>query len=76
MEKLRRICDEARKNADFGNGRFVRRLLEEAEMNLAQRLSMQDENQLSMEELTTLEEVDIEEPEKVKNVVRQIGFVG
>ena len=30
MEKLRRICDSARKEPDFGNGRFVRKVLEEA----------------------------------------------
>ena len=37
-EKCRRIFDEACKNAEFGNGRFVRNLLEQAIIKQSSRL--------------------------------------
>lgn len=74
MEKLRRNCDAARVNSDFGNGRFVRKLLEEAEMNLAVRIVNLPEEELTSDVITTIEASDIPEftPEQ-KNKPR-IGF--
>ncbi len=63
MDKLRGIYEEARKSTDFGNGRFVRKMLEEAEMNIAERLMDVEESELSKELLTTIEECDISEPD-------------
>ena len=38
MEKLKDNYEIAMQNDDYGNGRFVRKMLEEAEMNLAERI--------------------------------------
>ena len=73
MEKLRRNFDTARKNDDYGNGRYVRKLLEEAEMNLATRLS-DSEEELTQEKLTTIEECDIPDFKPNGNPGYRIGF--
>ena len=74
MEKLQHIYETARKNSDFGNGRFVRKMLEEAEMNLAVRIQKTDESQLTEELLTTIEVSDIPEPEIGRTRERKMGF--
>lgn len=73
MNKLRTEYEKANGNSDYGNGRFVRKMLEEAEMNLAQRVLASNESYLSAEMLTTIEEVDI--PEKKLEKKKSIGFV-
>ena len=47
------------KNSDFGNGRFVRKAIEESEMNLAIRLEDCDILSESTDVLTTIEACDI-----------------
>lgn len=75
MDKLRGIYEEARKSTDFGNGRFVRKLLEEAEMNIAERLMDLDESELKPEMLTTIDVDDISKPELKKCEKKStIGF--
>ncbi len=75
MEKLRKNYESARVNSDYGNGRYVRKLLEEAEMNLAERVSQLCESEITTQLITTLEESDIPEPESIKCYERkQIGF--
>ena len=61
---------------DFGNGRFVRNLLEQAQMRMSRRLTAGNVNTLTVEQLTTLRAEDFEmpvmcaeEPER-----RAIGF--
>ena len=44
---------------DYGNGRFVRKMIEEAEMNLARRVLQLKESELTTEVLTMVEETDI-----------------
>ena len=61
MEKLRRNFQIAAKHPDFGNGRYVRKLLEEAQMNLAERMLSCDESAYDLDLLTTLEACDIED---------------
>lgn len=39
MEKLRKNYETARSQEGYGNGRYVRKMLEEAEMNLAERIA-------------------------------------
>lgn len=75
MEKLKKIYESARKNSNFGNGRFVRKMLEEAEMNLAERVAQLKESAITTKLLTTIEEEDIQETEekKVKGK-KQMGF--
>lgn len=75
MEKLRGIYSIARKNKGFGNGRFARKMLEQAEMNLAQRVSGSDKSLLTIELITTIEECDISAPPATKQPQkRAIGF--
>ena len=76
MEKLRDIYEKARKDSSFGNGRFARKMLEEAEMNLAERISHSDESELTTALITTVEEIDIPELHEAKKQREKlrIGF--
>jgi hypothetical protein len=47
MEKLRKNYESARVSSDYGNGRYVCKLLEEAEMNLAERVSQLCESDIT-----------------------------
>ncbi|SFW22321.1 ATPase family associated with various cellular activities (AAA) [Ruminococcus flavefaciens] len=74
-EKVKNILAKAIKCEDFGNGRFVRNLVEQAIMSLAERLSLKSSNMISDYELTTLIADDFVMPElgELKNTNR-IGF--
>lgn len=75
MEKLKNIYENARTEKSFGNGRFVREMLEEAKMNLAERLSDLDGDALNPQLITTLEEADIPaEADKKADERKHIGF--
>ena len=75
MDKLRMIYSVVSTSDDYGNGRFVRQILEDSMMNLAQRLMAMDINSLSKETLTTLEEEDIKYcAEKGKKPAKTFGF--
>ncbi|MBQ8166367.1 MAG: ATPase, partial [Lachnospiraceae bacterium] len=75
MNKLKGIYELASRNSDYGNGRFVRKLLEEAEMNLAQRLYGLDESELTEALISAIEECDIPESYNDKNSHKKpIGF--
>ena len=74
-EKLHSVFEQARKNNDFGNGRFVRNILEQAKMNQASRLLEYDFDAITTEEIKTIKAVDIATPpETKKEVKRTIGF--
>ena len=72
--RIREIVTEARKEEGYGNGRFIRSLLEEARMNLACRISYDDPD-TSTDVFTTIEACDIPDrkSDAVKNK-RRIGF--
>lgn len=75
MDKLKTHFESVTGRNDYGNGRFVRKLLEEAEMNLAERVLQLNEEELTTAVLTTVEESDI--PEiigKEYEKKRTIGF--
>ena len=77
QEKLHAVFEDARKNSDFGNGRFVRNVLEKAKMNQATRLLEYDFDAITAEEIRTIKAVDITPPPEVKKEVkRTIGFAG
>ncbi|MCR4739781.1 MAG: hypothetical protein K5886_05915 [Lachnospiraceae bacterium] len=60
---------------NFGNGRFVRRMLEEAEMNLACRIMELKEAEITDEVITTIDECDIPKYLPVKNSEQmRMGF--
>jgi SpoVK/Ycf46/Vps4 family AAA+-type ATPase len=75
MQRLRGIFDVARTRSDFGNGRFVRNMLENAKMLQASRLVEADYDKIDDEDVVTIIEDDIEMPvcfEEKKTV--KLGF--
>jgi len=45
MKKLKKNFESVKDSRDYGNGRFARKMLEEAEMNLAERICQMDETE-------------------------------
>ena len=75
MKKLRAIYEAVREENDYGNGRFVRKMLEEAEMNLAERILQMGDAEITNEMITTIEETDIPTYDLTKKEEkRTIGF--
>ncbi len=75
LEKLRKIYIDVSKCEDFGNGRFVRKMLEEAQMNIALRLKGESAANITTEMLTTIEEKDIPRAEgSGRKSNKPIGF--
>ena len=75
MRRLREIYDAARTQADYGNGRFVRNMLEEAEMNMAVRLLQSGSLDGDSDIVTAIEECDIPEAGQTKKTgANKIGF--
>jgi AAA+ superfamily predicted ATPase len=73
-EKLESVFEDARKQSDFGNGRYVRNILEQAKMNQASRLLEYDFEDITTEEITTIKAVDIVIPEVKIEAKPKIGF--
>ena len=59
MDKLRGIYEKVCNQKDYGNGRFVRSIIEDAEMNIADRIADYDEADITKELITTIEACDI-----------------
>lgn len=75
MKKLRENYEAVHECDDYGNGRYVRKLLEEAEMNLAERILKIGDIEITNEMLTTIEEEDIPELMPKKQTEKnRIGF--
>ena len=74
LQKLGTIFETARKQSDFGNGRYVRNVLEQAKMNQASRLLEYDFDDITTEEITTINAVDIVIPEIKIESKPKIGF--
>lgn len=74
MDKLRENFDIVRGETDYGNGRFVRKTLEEAEMNLAERVLQYKESEITKELITTIEACDIPDMAARERAVKRIGF--
>ncbi|MCR5735451.1 MAG: AAA family ATPase [Lachnospiraceae bacterium] len=75
MDKLRGIYEEASLEDDYGNGRFARKMLEEAEMNLAERVMETDGEEITEEMITTIKECDIPAYNAKKQTkLARIGF--
>ena len=75
LQKLRRNIEAVKTQKDFGNGRYVRKCLEEAEMNLASRLMEYKDSRISDEMMNTIEETDIPDiTETAVDEAKQIGF--
>ena len=75
MKKLRENYESVKGSKDYGNGRYVRKMLEKAEMDLAERVSQLKEEDITMKLITTLEECDIPEMSiKDEPEMKKIGF--
>ena len=72
-DKLREIFGIALKESDFGNGRYVRNVLEKAKMAQASRLVAMDYGSVSSEDIKTIVASDIEMPAGKKKITK-IGF--
>ena len=74
-ERLLPIFSLATKQPDFGNGRFVRNLLEKSRMKQASRLVRLDPDTVTMEMVSTLIPEDIDEPQLPQKEERRVlGF--
>ena len=72
-EKLHDVFSIALKEDDFGNGRFVRNVIEKAKMAQASRLVAMDYSNITSEDVKTIVASDIEMPvTKIKTV--KFGF--
>ncbi len=74
--KLEKLFDSAKEQTDFGNGRYVRNIFEQAKMNQASRL-LQRENidDFTTDEIITITSDDIIAPPSVtKFEKKRIGF--
>lgn len=74
IDKLCLAFDAARKESDFGNGRYVRNIFEQARMNQASRLVERDFDSIDPREFTTITADDIIIPENKRQEKRRIGF--
>ena len=75
IDKLRKNYESVQAEPDYGNGRYVRKMLEEAEMNLAEKILKFDNTDLTTETLTTIDEEDIPVFVPTKRTTkRPIGF--
>lgn len=75
IDKLKPMFDSARKNGDFGNGRYARNVIEKAKMAQANRILKLDFEHITDDELKTITADDIEvSEEKNKQKTNRIGF--
>ena len=74
LDKLGTLFETARKQRDFGNGRYVRNILEQARMNQASRLLEGAFEDITTEEIKTIRAADILIPETKTESLRAIGF--
>ncbi len=74
LDKLEKAFDAAKAEVDFGNGRYVRNMFEQAKMNQATRLLDMDFDAITSEQITTITADDIVIPDVKKPEKRRIGF--
>lgn len=74
LKKMELAFEIARGESDFGNGRYVRNMFEQARMNQASRLMEKEFDSVTAEEITTITADDIILPEIKKPLKRRIGF--
>ena len=76
---VKNLINNATKEKDFGNGRFVRKLIDNAKLNMDYRLAALNKNSYTFEELKTLVKEDFEDLEDDKVLDRKegniVGFV-
>jgi SpoVK/Ycf46/Vps4 family AAA+-type ATPase len=73
-QKLLPIFEEARKDADFGNGRYARNVIEKAQMQQAERLVKMDFDDVTRDDIETIIAGDIIVRERVVAKSTRVGF--
>lgn len=74
-EKMTEIFELAREEKDFGNGRFARNIIDNAQMSQATRLVNMDYDEVSKSDIKTLRAEDIEMPAMLNKIEKvSIGF--
>ena len=68
------ILAKGSQTEDYGNGRFVRNMLEKARMKQATRLVGMDPDAVTPDDIRTLTATDLEMPDQLKNAFVRIGF--
>jgi SpoVK/Ycf46/Vps4 family AAA+-type ATPase len=76
VDKLKQNFIVAMENSDFGNGRYVRNVLEKARMAQASRLVSMDLDLITRADVATICGEDIELPEVKKSAGVKLGFCG
>jgi len=75
VDKLRDIFDTVRTEEDFGNGRLVRTIIEQAKMTQATRLLSLDLDTITKKDIETIVAEDIKTPISTLTTKRiQVGF--
>lgn len=74
-EKIEKIMDQARKDSDFGNGRYARNLIEKARMAQNSRLVHMDYEKVTSQDIKLIKAEDVEIPIlETKKSSSKIGF--
>lgn len=74
QDKLSEVFAVAQKQSDFGNGRYVRNVIEKAKMAQASRLFSKGGESITAQDVRTLCAEDIEIPKEKSEVKKCIGF--
>lgn len=74
MEQLRKNFEVVRDSSDFGNGRYVRNIIEKAVLTQASRLLKMDYDKITSDDARTICGEDIEPPKVVKTEKIKMGF--
>ena len=76
LDKMHGIFESVREREDFGNGRFVRNVLEDARMAQASRLVKMDFDEVKKKDVMTLKACDIEMPANYRKQEDEHGSIG
>ena len=69
------MFDIAKTGSDFGNGRYVRNIIEKSRMAQTERLLEMDPDKVTRSSVATICAEDIDMPEKKQTEKHMIGFI-
>lgn len=75
QDKLAKVFDIAKTGSDFGNGRYVRNIIEKSRMAQTERLLEMDPDKVTRSSVATICAEDIDMPEKKQTEKHMIGFI-
>lgn len=76
IDRLRECFSIAINEPDFGNGRYVRNVIEKARMAQSSRLLTKEIDDITRDDILTFTAEDIELPKKKANNIVRMGFCG